>query len=300
MDALTRAQYGLLTWDQGVELLGPDRLQYWIETRRLIRVHRRVYRVAGAPITWHQRLLAAVLAAGEGAVASHRAAAYLWALIEAEPPIEISVPMPRRPHLAAVIVHRSRDLGRARVHLRHRIPTTSPMRALIDLGAVEREPIVRDALERGLTARRYSVPAVEWARAEVSRPGRRGSGVLGRILDERALGAEPADGLLEPRFARLARVFVLPAYEFQCAIGPYEVDFAWLEARLVVEVDGWETHGSPEAMQRDLERQNYLVGLGWTVLRFTWQDVVRRPDHVARQIRRALARCIPESIQSWS
>jgi len=288
MDALLRAQYGLITWQQALEWLGRDRLRRWVESGRLIPVHRGVYRAVGAPITWHQRMLAAVLAAGAGAVASHRAAAWLWSLIEDEAPIEISVPMPRCPELAGVIVHRSRDLAAAKVHLRDAIPTTSPMRALIDLGAVEPRWVVNDALERGLTARLYSVAAVEWARVEVARPGRRGSGVLGRVLDERALGASPADGLLEPRFARLAKVFGLPPYEFQYPIGIYHIDFAWPDHRLLVEVDGWETHGTPAAMQEDLERQNYLVAQGWTVLRFTWHDVVRRPDYVARQILAAL------------
>ncbi|HEX2191760.1 MAG TPA: DUF559 domain-containing protein [Acidimicrobiales bacterium] len=37
-----------------------------------------VYRLAGSPRTWRQALLAAVFAAGPGAVASHRAAAALW------------------------------------------------------------------------------------------------------------------------------------------------------------------------------------------------------------------------------
>ncbi len=50
------------------------------------------------------------------------------------------------------------------------------------------------------------------------------------------------------------------------------------------------TTRSPDAFQHDRTRQNHLVALGWTVLRFTWADVVHRPDHVAQTILRAVRR----------
>ena len=61
----------------------------------------------------------------------------------------------------------------------------------------------------------------------------------------------------------------------------------YAELRLAIEVDGFEHHSSPDAFQRDRTRQNRLVALGWTVLRFTWEDVVKRPAMVAQTIRDA-------------
>src|SRR5437764_1042776 len=81
------------------------------------------------------------------------------------------------------------------------------------------------AIERGLADRRCSIAGVEWALNDVARRGRTGAGRLRRVLDARALGAKPADGLLEPRFARLAHAHALPAYEFQYPILGYRVDF---------------------------------------------------------------------------
>ena len=150
------------------------------------------------------------------------------------------------------------------------------MRALVDLGAVLPLHEVSDALERGLTKKLYKMAAVEWALNDVAKRGRIGGGVLRRILDTRALGAKPADGLLEPRFARVALVYGLPPYSFQHSFLRYFIDFAWPEFKLAVEVDGWETHSNPQAFQNDLDRQNALVAAGWTVLRFTWYDVVKR------------------------
>ncbi len=61
-------------------------------------------------------------------------------------------------------------------------------------------------------------------------------------------------------------------------------------ARLVIEVDGYEAHSSPEAFQQDRIRQNQIVGAGYQVLRFTWVDLNRRPLEVLASIRAALGR----------
>jgi very-short-patch-repair endonuclease len=68
------------------------------------------------------------------------------------------------------------------------------------------------------------------------------------------------------------------------------LDAAYPERRIAIEVDGYEAHSSPEAFQRDRTRQNRLVALGWTVLRFTWADVVHRPSMVAQAIKEAIIR----------
>jgi len=56
----------------------------------------------------------------------------------------------------------------------------------------------------------------------------------------------------------------------------------------VVEVDGWESHRTRVAFQQDRTTTNALQLDGFVVLRFTWEDVNRRPAMVAGQIRRAL------------
>ena len=293
LSALARRQHGLVTRAQCASLgLGRGWVQHAIAAGRLERLHPAVYRLAGAPATWEQRVMAAVLAAGEGALASHRTAARLWKLGDFED-VEVTVSRSRCPRLVGVDVHRSRDLHRDRGATREGIPVTTPMRAVLDLGAVAARDVVENALETGLSQRLFSVRSLEVHRARVARPGRRGSGVLRAVLDERALGATPADGLLEPRMALLLREAGLPPAEFQYPFygeGRFlgRIDFAYPERRLAIEVDGFETHSSPHALDRDLRRQNALVLAGWTILRFTWRAVVLRPQQVADEIRRAL------------
>ena len=56
----------------------------------------------------------------------------------------------------------------------------------------------------------------------------------------------------------------------------------------MIEVDGRAAHG-PDRFQADLARQNMLVATGCTVLRYTWLDLVARPEDVLAEIRRTLA-----------
>lgn len=66
------------------------------------------------------------------------------------------------------------------------------------------------------------------------------------------------------------------------------VDFCWPAERLVVEADGFAFHSDRTAYRKDRERLNQLVLLGWRVLRFTWEDVMSRPEHVVGAVRRCL------------
>jgi very-short-patch-repair endonuclease len=267
-----------------------------VEEGRLERLHPGVYGIAGVPVSWTRLLFAACVAAGRGGTASHRAAGLLWGLLEGEQPLEVSVPVNRAPRLHNVAVHRSTDLVPEHITRRRGIPVTKPLRTMVDLGAVLGPEEVEAALDRGLVARRFTVADVESFLDQLARSGRSGCGVLRRVLDDRALGDERPDGLLEPRMARLLRDASLPPAEFQHRVRDADgrliarVDFAYPAHRLAIEVDGWSVHASPRAHQADLERQNALVAAGWTVLRFTWHDVVRRPTWVARVLREFLAR----------
>lgn len=289
---MARAQHGLVrAADLAAAGLSEDQVRRWVRADRIERLHENVFRVAGAPETYEQRLLAAVWGAGEGAAASHRSAGVVWGIVP-DGPVEVTVPYSRRPRLHGVVVHRSRDLETRFVTRRLRVPVTNPMRTLADLGAVLRPAAVEDALDLALVARITSIPGIERVLDDVARPGRNGAGVLRHILDERALGTARPDGLLEPRMARLMRRYGLPPAVFQHPVrigkSRYRIDFAYPELMIAIEVDGYEMRASPRAMQRDIDRQNALVALGWVVVRATWADVVRRPWKVAADIQHLL------------
>jgi very-short-patch-repair endonuclease len=294
IDRVAGAQHGLVTSAQAVKALGPGRKDRWVKERRLLSVQPGVFRVSGAPQTWHQAVLAASLAT-EGIV-SHRSAAELWGLIQPAGYIDVSVRPDRKPTLRPpAILHRIADLHPELAAERDGLRLTDPVRTVVDLGLVLPKWSVRDALSRGITTRLLTVPQVTLLRQALGRRGRNGTGVLRQILEDRSMTDGTEESILERRFMDLVHRHGLPAPTFQHEVwhgGRFvaRVDAAYADRKLAIEVDGFEHHSSPDAFQRDRTRQNRLVALGWTVLRFTWGDVVRRPASVAAQIAEAIDR----------
>ena len=72
------------------------------------------------------------------------------------------------------------------------------------------------------------------------------------------------------------------AYKFrrQHPAGPYTLDFFCEEARLSIELDGFQ-HGHPVQQARDAERTKFLATLGIKELRF-WNGRLRREPQVVR------------------
>jgi very-short-patch-repair endonuclease len=90
---------------------------------------------------------------------------------------------------------------------------------------------------------------------------------------------------LERAFLRLCRRHRLPKPEVNVVIGPYEVDFLWRDRRLIVEVDGYRSHGTRSAFEEDRARDVALTVLGYEVVRFTYRQVTDQPDPVAHALR---------------
>ncbi|WP_438752505.1 endonuclease domain-containing protein [Pararhizobium sp. O133] len=83
---------------------------------------------------------------------------------------------------------------------------------------------------------------------------------------------------LRPRGARFRR---------ETPIGPYIADFAWLSARVVVEVDG-DSHETLHGKRHDAQRDRFLQSQGFTILRFDNAQVMDGPDHVFLTIEQAV------------
>jgi very-short-patch-repair endonuclease len=77
-------------------------------------------------------------------------------------------------------------------------------------------------------------------------------------------------------------------HKVMAAGAEYWLDVAVVRRRLAIEVDGWAWHSDVDRFATDRRRQNALVLAGWTVLRFTWNDLTCRPEAVIAQIRATL------------
>lgn len=295
--AIAATQHGAVSRSQLVAAGASRQAIAWaVRVGELLAVAPEVYVVAGAPSTWRQQLMIAVLDAGPGACVSHRAAAILHGIARRgmQEIVEITTPRTRSEKLLGVVVHKPLDLRWDRdVVIVDGIPCTGPLRTLVDLGVTQSWVEVWDAIERAIQAGLVTHRGCEWMLAQLSKQGRHGCGPYRRALDERALKmAAPHKGLLEPRVAALARRYKLPAYEYQYDVfgdGSILLDFAWPPYKVAAEFDGFDAHGTPKAMNSDFERDHMLENEhGWFIIHFTWYMVVKRPKYVADQIFKVL------------
>jgi hypothetical protein len=286
---------GLLT-NADLDLLGVSRQQRRTLVARgvLLPVHAGVYRHAAHPVSWQQSALAAVLAAGDGAVASHLTSAALWRLDGAVPAmVEVSVPNERRPRGDGFVVHRSRDLLLADVERRRLIPVTTPARTLCDIASVVSEARLEAALDDAERRRLVWRPHLWWRVDELRRQGRRGVGKVEALL-RRTEGREVGETWLETEGMRIIARAGLPTPRCQVKQlkhggGIARVDLFWDDAKVAVELDGHGTHATRRQRQASAERASRLKLAGWDVVAFTYEDVVERPDYVVEAIQAHLA-----------
>ncbi|HEX9712877.1 MAG TPA: type IV toxin-antitoxin system AbiEi family antitoxin domain-containing protein [Actinomycetota bacterium] len=291
MARLAERQHGVFTRAQLREL-GATRgfIDHRLEVGRWERCASGVFRLAGVPPSWRQSLLAACLAWGDGAVASHRAAAALPRLAGFEPgPIELTVPR-RRDRIAPGIVHRN-ALPAGDVTIVEAIPVTVPARTLIDIAAVASRDAVEEALDDALRRRLVSIARMRW-HVRGDQRGRPGIAVMRALLEARAPSDPPPESVLESRLLRVLRRARLPEPlpQYRIRSGGRTVavvDFAFPDARLAIEADSYRWHSGRMPWEHDLARRNALTLLGWRVIHVTWRDLAR-PERLVAAIWAAL------------
>jgi len=267
--------------------LGDSAIGHRARTGKLHRLHRGVYAVGHDAVSRDGRFLAAVLAAGPAAVLSHRSAAALWRLVDAERgDVDVTVPHRARQQ-AGIRVHQTRRLDVGESLRLGGIPVTSVARTLLDLAVVADERVLRRAVREAYVRRRVDDATLD---AAVERAGRRpGARRLAALVRPGRTGTRSE---LEDRLLELLLAHGLPAPEVNVRLAglaeAVEVDLLFGAARLVVEADGARFHDSPVARRSDAERQAMLEAAGYRVLRVSWAQVTRRPDETVRRLRRAL------------
>ena len=293
LDLFASANHGLITRDAAARA-GISKATWfrWHATGRLDGLHPGVARLPGSPETREQRIAAAVLAAQPGAMASHRSAAYLWGVPRPDDdPLDVMlVSRTRGLALDGVILHRPRDDKDLSPVLRSRIRTSNILRFLCDLGAVD--PVgVRAAALHVVTSGIASPRALRTAIDVHTRRGRHGVPAFREALGEFVLDNKPVDSVLETKMNEVALTYGLPAMKFHAIVCGYEVDFLIIDTAIVLECDGWDSHGRNRVQfERDRERDATLTAAGYIVIRFTWRRLTRDPAWVVRKIRDNVAR----------
>ncbi|MGY1740060.1 MULTISPECIES: DUF559 domain-containing protein [unclassified Blastococcus] len=262
----------------------------WLTAGDLVRLHPGWVTVPDLADDWSVRAHAATGYAG--GPLSHLSALSALGVVDFEATrLHVTVPPGRRVRSSRELrVHRSR-VPVAAVRVRGLRVTPLP-RSLVDAwGEAHRRAAVRgaDAVVRGvlLQAAREGWVTTAAVTAELAaRPELPGRAALVRLLelvDDGCQSELEVFGVLHvldvpglPRATQQHRV-VLPG-------GTVELDAAWPEVRLAVELDGAAFHGSREQRERDLVRDAALAATGWLVLRFSYRRLTRDPEGCRRQI----------------
>jgi hypothetical protein len=244
-------------------------------------IHPGVFHHAATPFTERTRLRAAILAAGEGAVASHRSAAMLHGFegVRRFRP-EILIPGTRLPRLEGVTIHRTRLLPASDITVVQGIPATAKGRTMLGLGAVLPYEIFESVVHTALVTNRVQVGELIACVERVGRRGRDGTANL-RALLEGELPDERLQSILERDLLRLiVRGGVLrPVLQHPVVLEDGTVlflDFAWPDLMLAVEADGHRWHATPKKLEADAARSRALQRLGWAHHRYGWNDVHSR------------------------
>lgn len=256
---------------------------------RLHRVRRGVYAVGAAPLSFEARLMAAVLACGPGAVLSHRSAAALWGIRGSTPEhIDVTAPAAGGRGHRGIAAHSAIGLRTSETTRCGGIPCTTVARTLLDLAENGHRRGLERAIDRAEEFRLLDLRTVGDVLDHAS--GRRGAPLLRAVVAEYAAGDALTKSELEERFLELCGQAGVPRPRVNAWLTvdghAMQVDFLWPAARIVVETDGYRFHNSRRAFETDRRRDQSLALAGWTVLRFTWRQIVGDPDGVSRALER--------------
>jgi very-short-patch-repair endonuclease len=273
-------QHGVITWVQLLEAgLTPRMIERRVEKGTLYRVHRGVYRVGHVAPSTQARYLAAVLAAGEGALLTGKAAGHLMRLLRGpEPPPEVVAPTKRR--IQGVKARRSGSLSRSDAWSYQAIPCTTIARTLVSLADLLSEDELARACHQAHVIYRTQPGDIEAVLAR--HPNAPGARTLRSILhgDTRTTLSH-----LERRFLQLLRANNLDLPETNKQHDGRYVDCRWPAHRLTIELDSYRYHGSRHAWEQDRQREREARRRGDDFRRFTSGDIFDNPAAMLDELR---------------
>ena len=250
-----------------------------------------VYAVGTTAATTESALFEAVLCAGPGAMLSHATAVHWLGLID-HAPAQTNVSTPRRrASLPGTRVHGRRALART---IHRGIPVTTIAQSMLDLAAVSEPPAVavRVALARLDFRHQLDVRTLMAAC---------GSGCLGSQLLKWSIAHH------DPRFAHtrspLENDWIVACEQLGIPkpdavnghVHGIRCDNIYFEAKLIVELDGYDNHRPRAQLHRDHRNARLLRGHGWLVLRYSSEDVRDDGAAVATEVLDELARRTPRT-----
>jgi very-short-patch-repair endonuclease len=279
---IARFQHGVVTRQQLLDAgISREEIRRRLQKKALLRVHRGVYRVGHRAPSVEARYMAAVLACGEGAVLSGRAAAHLWGLTKGSaPPPEVTAPTQR-----SIKGIRTRHARRQETEATtwKGIPITTVPRTLVDLSSMlSLEDLALACHEAGVK-HRTTPRHVEAVLAK--RPNAPGAGKLRRVMHG---DVHVTLSKLEREFLKRLKEEGLPLPITNKPAGSKRVDCRWPDHRLTVELDSYRYHSSRHAWESDRRREREARAREDEFRRYSHDDVYEAPEQMLRELRALL------------
>lgn len=304
IDDFAARQLGLVSarqlLDKGV---GRDDLKRLVGKGVLARIRTGVYRTVGATLVDEHDVMAAVLACGDTAFASHQTGGFLLGAslpdvprdaTEAPKPFHITVLLERCPRPVDVALHRSGRLIERDVALVRGVPCTTAERVIVDLsGRLTKEDLgllIDSALRHRLTTLTRIVACSE----RLKRAPGRSPKTLAEVLAARIPGAELNESPLEEFVYDSIVKFGLrrPTPQFWIAVDgvDYRIDHCYPDVKYALETQSKLWHAQVSDELPNVLKGNDVGIAGFKLLQFTadytdWQ--------IARTVARALGVPVP-------
>lgn len=285
---------GVVTRSEAIAFgMSPATISRRVREGRLVAVGRGTYVLPG--VLRDELTALAAATAALAAVVSHESAGRLHRIDGLDlTRVTVTVPVRRSNRFHGVIVHQSTDLTSEDVVEVDGLPTTDVERTIVDLAAVIGEKLLGRVVDQ-VGRRKLTTFARLSARLEgTARRGKPGVTRLRGVLAPRLGSIHVSESELETRLIELLdgaglrppRIQYRPTW-LKSMNG--RVDLAYPDARVIVEGDGRQWHGDAESFQADRRRDNLAQLAGWIILRFTWDDITKRPTSVVSTVRGALS-----------
>ena len=265
--------------------LSKGSIESHVRTGRLIPYLHGVYAVGHLPTRPEARAFGAQLALGEHSALAGRSACSFYGVYRRwDEPFELVSTENRRP--SGVIVRHSRTLLRRDIRVTAGLRATSPARTALDMAPRMTSQQLNRTVNN-LRLGRWHLTLDQLVDMIVRNPRHAGAQPLRRLLHIN--GPNPTRSDFEREVPAFVRRFNLPPFELNATVGGFEVDVLFLPARLIVELDTFDTHvlNFESDRQRDAE---ILARFGIPTIRLTWEAFRAEPARQAELILATLAR----------
>jgi hypothetical protein len=278
------ALHGNVTHEQLVGLgLNNGQIAYRAKIGRLHPEHRRVYGVGRRATTALERASAAVLACGEGAALSHRAALALWGLAKWSRTMHVTVPKDRR--LKGIRVHRAPGLLRRDLRTHQGIRATSPARTILDCAPGLTDKALARAVNDGRRSQQARLRPHQLADVVARFPNHPGARRLKPFVDAKG---GPTRSEWEDAFPAFCKQYELPEPVMSTRVAGYEADAVLPDEKIVIELDSWDFHSGRDAFESDRDRDVDRLVAGFVTVRITWERIEKRSRREAARLHKIL------------